>query len=138
MHDAGDVAFAEMRPESVWLRSDRELSGRVGEETEVALGRLKTSAIGFWLHVDLDVLSTVALAAVDYQQPGGLGWDELEELTGRALADPRCMGWSVVIYNPDLDDGGQGARDVAKYITVTFGRKWGAGSSSRLLPWRNA
>jgi arginase family enzyme len=27
-----------------------------------------------WLHLDLDVLSSEAFAAVDYPQPGGLGW----------------------------------------------------------------
>jgi arginase len=105
---------------SVWLRSDRELSGRVGDEAAAALDHLKVSAGGFWLHVDLDVLSTASLAAVDYRQPGGLGWDELGELTGRALADPGCLGWSVVIYNPDLDDDGSGARDIVSYITTVL------------------
>jgi arginase len=106
--------------DSLWLRSDRDLCGRVGEETEAALDHLKASAGGFWLHVDLDVLSTESLAAVDYRQPGGLGWDELRELTGRALADPRCLGWSVVIYNPELDDDGNGARDIVSYITTVL------------------
>ena len=35
----------------------------------------------WWLHVDLDVLATTQLAAVDYQQPGGLSWDQLQTLT---------------------------------------------------------
>jgi arginase len=103
---------------SVWLRSDEELSGHVADETQAALEHLKASAERFWLHVDLDVLSTASLAAVDYQQPGGLSWDELTDLTGRALADPGCVGWSVVIYNPDLDPGGHGARDIVSYMTT--------------------
>jgi len=105
--------------ESVWLRSDRELSGRIGDETQAALDRLRSAAAdGFWLHVDLDVLSTASLAAVDYQQPGGLTWDELTDITVRALADPHCTGWSVVIYNPDLDPDGDGARHIIDYITT--------------------
>lgn len=106
---------------SVWLRSDRDLSGRVGDETELALGRMKASAGRFWLHVDLDVLSTMALAAVDYPQPGGLGWDDLGEITERVLAHPGCLGWSVVIYNPDLDDGDDGARAIVEYVTAMSG-----------------
>lgn len=55
-----------------------------------------------WLHVDLDVLASDALGAVDYHQPGGLRWETLEALTVSALSDPRCVGWSVVDLNPDL------------------------------------
>jgi arginase len=57
----------------------------------------------FWLHVDLDVLATQAFSAVDYRQPGGLGWSELDRLAASAASHPRCQGVSVVIYNPDLD-----------------------------------
>ena len=38
---------------------------------------------GWWLHVDLDVLSTAALPAVDYQQPGGCRGRTSTELTAR-------------------------------------------------------
>src|SRR5262249_2279861 len=58
-----------------------------------------------WLHTDLDVLATAELAAVDYPQPGGLTWQQLGQLTSAALATPGCAGWSVCIYNPDLDPG---------------------------------
>jgi arginase len=59
----------------------------------------------WWLHVDLDVLSTDALPAVDYPQSGGLTWTQLHELTTAALGKGGCVGASVVIYNPDLDKG---------------------------------
>jgi arginase len=60
-------------------------------------------ADAFWLHIDLDVLATDAFSAVDYPQPAGLGWPELDQLAAAATADRRCQGVSVVIYNPDLD-----------------------------------
>jgi arginase len=50
------------------------------------------------------VLRTDDLPAVDYPQPGGLGWDELLEIAGQAFRAPGCFGCSVVIYNPALDD----------------------------------
>lgn len=57
----------------------------------------------WWLHVDLDVLSTAALPAVDYQQAGGLSWNQLAEVIAGSLSVSGCIGASVCIYNPDLD-----------------------------------
>jgi arginase len=70
----------------------------------------------WWLHTDLDVLATTELAAVDYPQPGGLTWDQLAGLTAAALAADGCAGWSVCIYNPDLDPGRDGADAIIGYI----------------------
>jgi arginase len=56
----------------------------------------------WWFHLDLDVLSTDALPAVDYPQEGGLGWHELDAVAATAMtAGP--IGWDITIYNPDLD-----------------------------------
>jgi arginase len=71
----------------------------------------------WWLHTDLDVLATADLAAVDYPQPGGLSWAQLSQVTSAALAAGGCAGWSVCIYNPDLDPGGRGADDIVGYLT---------------------
>ncbi len=70
----------------------------------------------WWLHTDLDVLASTELAAVDYPQPGGLTWEQLSEITTAALASEGCAGWSVCIYNPDLDPGRVGADDVISYL----------------------
>jgi arginase len=75
----------------------------------------------WWLHVDLDVLSTDSLAAVDYRQPGGLDWPTLTELTAAALASAAIFGWSVTIYNPDLDPTGDDARRIVQYIAEAMG-----------------
>jgi arginase len=76
----------------------------------------------WWLHVDLDVLSTHSLAAVDYRQPGGLDWPTLTELTATALAGAGILGWDVTIYNPDLDPTGDDARRIVQYIAEALGR----------------
>ncbi|HJY32993.1 MAG TPA: arginase family protein [Actinomycetota bacterium] len=69
----------------------------------------------WWFHLDLDVLSTEALPAIDYPQPGGLGWDELAVVATTALrADPR--GWDVTIYNPDLDPTRVHARRIVRFL----------------------
>ena len=69
----------------------------------------------WWFHLDLDVLSTEALPAIDYPQPGGLGWDGLAAVATTALsADPR--GWDVTIYNPDLDPTRVHARRIVRFL----------------------
>jgi arginase len=69
----------------------------------------------WWFHLDLDVLSTQALPAVDYPQPGGLGWEALASVATTALgADPR--GWDITIYNPDLDPDRIHARRIVRFI----------------------
>ena len=69
----------------------------------------------WWFHLDLDVLSTEALPAIDYPQPGGLGWDELLAVAAAAMrAGPR--GWDITIYNPDLDPERVHARRIVRFI----------------------
>jgi arginase len=71
----------------------------------------------WWLHTDLDVLATDDFAAVDYPQPGGLTWPQLSQVTSAALAAGGCAGWSVCIYNPDLDPDRRGADAIIGYLT---------------------
>jgi arginase len=71
----------------------------------------------WWLHTDLDALATDNFAAVDYPQPGGLTWRQLSQVTSAALAAGGCAGWSVCIYNPDLDPDRRGADAIIGYIT---------------------
>jgi arginase len=69
----------------------------------------------WWFHLDLDVLSTQALPAIDYPQPGGLGWGALSVVVTRAMgANP--TGWDITIYNPDLDPERVHARRIVDFI----------------------
>ncbi|OSC37230.1 arginase family protein [Mycobacterium decipiens] len=79
-----------------------------------------TAPAGWWCHVDLDVLDTASLPAVDYPQPGGLSWAQLERLTATCLSVPGCLGASCVIYNPDLD-AGRNAPRIADYLAFIRG-----------------
>jgi arginase len=69
----------------------------------------------WWFHLDLDVLSTEALPAIDYPQPGGLGWNELSLVVTTAMgANP--TGWDITIYNPDLDPERIHAQRIVDFI----------------------
>lgn len=76
----------------------------------------------FWLHLDLDVLSSAALPAVDYPMPGGLDWDELAAIVTPMIASPQCIGLDVTIYNPSLDHGGQSAQQIVNFLESTIRR----------------
>jgi arginase len=66
-----------------------------------------SQAPGWWLHTDLDVLAADAFsacgAATDPAMPGGLSWAELTAVVSSALRAGGCCGWSIGVYNPDLD-----------------------------------
>jgi arginase len=123
--DPADVAAVGPRDASELAAAGvASLAGQLGaliRPAELTAGRyaeVRASLLPpWWLHTDLDVLATAELAAVDYPQPGGLTWDQLAGLTATALAADGCAGWSVCIYNPDLDPGRDGADAIISYIT---------------------
>ncbi len=98
-----------------------QLAAHPEEVASTAVASLGPRA-DWWLHVDLDVLATDSLDAVDYRQPGGIEWDALTRLTRTALALPGAMGWDVTIFNPDLDLDGTGARRIVRYLADALGR----------------
>ena len=59
----------------------------------------------------------------------GLTWQQLSQLTSAALATPGCAGWSVCIYNPDLDPGLDGADAIIGYLVKAI-----TGAGPRLPP----
>jgi arginase len=88
--------------------------------TRAAVRQVQARAGPWWLHVDLDVLSTEALPAIDYPQPDGLSWDHLAAVTRAVLSTARPVGWNATIYNPDLDPTGQGAARIVAYLGASL------------------
>jgi arginase len=95
------------------LARPADLASRTTELTQAAVAALPEL---WWLHVDLDVLATSELTAVDYPQPGGLSWPQLDAITSTALAAPGCAGWSLCIYNPELDPARSDADRIIRYL----------------------
>jgi arginase len=99
--------------------------GDLEETVDAAVERVGAGG-DWWLHVDLDVLSSANLSAVDYPQEGGLDWDQLTRLTGQALRAQGVVGWTITIYNPDLDPTGHGAARIVRYVAEALGIRYGA------------
>jgi arginase len=91
-----------------------------------AARQVASRAAGWWLHTDLDVLSgdefSACGAAHDPAMPGGLSWAELTAVISAALGAGGCRGWSIGVYNPDLDPGRHSARQIVNFLAGVLGR----------------
>lgn len=88
--------------------------------TARAVERITAHAPRWWLHTDLDVLDgrefPACGAASDPATPGGLTWSELTGIVALALASGGCVGWSVGVYNTDLDPGRDAAARIVRFL----------------------
>jgi hypothetical protein len=50
--------------------------------------------------------------------PGGLTWKELELVTKPAIEAGGCRGWSIGVYNADLD--GHAARQIVDFLAAAM------------------
>ena len=95
-----------------------------------AAAHLASQAPGWWLHVDLDVLDAKEFracgAAGDPSMPEGLTWAELTAITKTALQADGCVGWSVGVYNPDLDPENREAQRIVAYVAAAAGNRFSA------------
>ncbi|MFD2647361.1 arginase family protein [Devosia albogilva] len=84
------------------LQSLREIG--VEQATRHALAKIRTVDEPYWVHLDVDVIDSALMPAVDSPQADGLTWQELETLLEVAL-DGNACGLQVTIYDPTCDPG---------------------------------
>ena len=79
---------------------------------------MKDDLVGFWIHLDVDVLDEVIMPAVDYHLDGGLCFSDLSELLKIMLGSGHAVGMDITILNPDLDiDGSITRRFVSSVVS---------------------
>jgi arginase family enzyme len=119
--DPGAAPLGRARKPGGDLRRD---PGRTARQ---AAAYVAAQASDWWLHVDLDVLDgaefRACAAASDPSMPEGLTWAELTEITSQALHVDGCRGWSIGVYNADLDPGNEEARRIVAYIADVVTRR---------------
>lgn len=91
---------------------DSDLEDRsLGDTAAAVLERVAAPGVlGFWIHLDADVLNPAVMPAVDSPEPGGLLVDELATLVAPLVRHPLAMGLSLSIYDPAFDPDRSGAR----------------------------
>ncbi|TRC97197.1 arginase family protein [Mesorhizobium sp. WSM4303] len=94
----------------------RELGAvKVVETTRATLARADCP---YWLHLDVDVLDQTVMPAVDSPGSPGIDPDDLVATLSALVADKRCIGMDMTIFDPDLDPTG----DLARLLVSLLGR----------------
>jgi len=75
---------------------------------------------GFWIHLDLDVIDSSEMSAVDCPEPEGPSLAVITTLLKKLLSSPKCVGMEVTIYDPDLDSSGACADRIVACLTEAF------------------
>jgi arginase len=104
----------------VSLRSSEDVSKDPARAAHEAVRRIAAHASSWWLHTDLDVLDERDFSARgapgELPLSGGLTWAQLTEVVRTALGAGGCRGWSLVIYDPDLDPDASQARRIVRFV----------------------
>ena len=115
-----EVANVPTVADRVWLRSADQVSADPPGYARMAVEHIVAHASRWWLHIDLDVLAHSDFAACgapgEVALAGGLTWQQLTEIAMSVLRDGRCAGWSMSIYNPDLDPDRSAARRIVEFV----------------------
>ena len=90
------------------------------QSAQTAVAHLKNIGLGFWIHLDLDVLAPEWMPAVDSPNPGGMTPEELLTTLKIAVNSKRCIGMEVTIYDPTLDPKEQGADLIVEVLSQAF------------------
>ena len=109
--DILDTEITLVPLESVRERGARQAAGKAVE------GLALRGVAGAWVHVDVDVIDSELMPAVDSPAPGGLNWVEFEEVLAELFASPLAVGAEFTIFDPDLDPDGQLARRLVRSIS---------------------
>lgn len=77
-----------------------------------------TDCLGYWLHVDVDVLDPSVMPAVDAPDDGGIAHRELELLIAGLVADESCVGMELTVFDPDQDPDGAYAAELTEMLVA--------------------
>jgi arginase len=71
---------------------------------------------GFWVHLDVDVLDEDIMPAVDCPGSPGIPPEDLIAILQPLVADGRCRGMTVTVFDPDLDPDGRYAATIVSLM----------------------
>lgn len=115
-----ELNVASLADRNVWLCQPDEIARDPVGQARKAVEHVTKSAPGWWLHVDLDILMQEALLAQglpgEEADEGGLSWQQLTEAVVSAFKTGGCIGWSMVIYDPDQDPDRSEARRIVQFV----------------------
>ncbi len=108
----------------VWLAPLAEVADDPAGTGRRAIDHLAQTVERWWLHIDLDVLDPIEFPAqglpdID-DEPGGLTWPQLTDLTRAILDTGSCLGASIAIYDPAQDRDRTDAAKIVDFIRTVL------------------
>jgi arginase len=101
---------------------DRSLraTGGYAQALDQILDRVAEAPGGFWIHLDVDVIDSTIMSAVDSPAPGGAQTSDLALLLAGLVAHPQALGMDVTIYDPALDLTGRCRGRLVDLLGIAF------------------
>jgi arginase len=117
-----DAYLASLREAGIADWSALDIMKDPGGTAGGVLAHLQSPELdGFWVHLDVDILDAKVMPAVDSPDPGGLQHDDLRKLLQPILASPKCVGFDVGIFDPDLDPDSRYAAELTDTLVAALG-----------------
>jgi arginase len=116
-----DDSITELRSKNIKVSTSGEIMGT--NLDLVITDTLKTvthNTLGFWIHLDLDVVDSSEMSAVDSPEPNGLTFSVLTDLLNKLFLSTKCIGLELTIYDPDLDPTGDYAEKIVNCLQEAF------------------
>lgn len=115
-----DEHLEELKERSILCSTSTQLKSSFRDSVNTAINVVTNQTEGFWIHLDLDVVDSSEMFAVDCPETDGISFDELSLLLSMAVNTQKCVGMNVTIYDPDLDPEQQLAPSIVKLLKNTF------------------
>lgn len=91
--------------------------GAAGVSAQIASVLASKPHRGLWIHLDVDVLDQAVMPAVDCPGSPGISPEDLVAILRPLIADQRCRGMTVTVFDPDLDPDGRCAATIVSMMT---------------------
>ncbi|MEZ0472507.1 arginase family protein, partial [Luteimonas salinilitoris] len=98
-----DEHLDELKQMSIYFATSTALQESGQDIIEQALRVVTDKTLGFWVHIDFDVVDASEMFAADCPEPGGISFSELSHIIAAARSTTGCLGMDITIYDPDLD-----------------------------------
>lgn len=115
-----DEYLDELKAKKMKITMSQALVEHGSDVVDEVLATVTANTVGFWIHLDVDVVDASEMPAVDCPEPDGPTFSDVTPLLKGLLASPKCVGMEVTIYDPDLDPSGVCADRIVACLTEAF------------------